>query len=232
MLEEDDIDSPLESVLASFPVRSTGTKNVFLKLSRVDRIVRRIFLRLELLNFGQARWIASHFGSFAVLPRQLARLGFYHRPRDGIPDNVCCFACGAEASYWDPLGPYNTQRLLGHQHEDCLWADMLRDLQPCRENASPKPQATTNAPLSATTVPSDTNKPVDVTAGLRPKFSVPSSSFRNIPTRSSSSQSTHCRPTSRAGGYLGTKGLIPWWTRLLPSVAPKKVLNQSCAVHF
>ena len=67
MLGEDDIDSPFELALASFPVRSTDTNNVFLKLSRVYRIVRRIFLRLKLLNLGQVSWIDSHFESFAVV---------------------------------------------------------------------------------------------------------------------------------------------------------------------
>jgi hypothetical protein len=66
MLGDDDIDSPLELALASFPVRSTDTNNVFLKLSRVYRIVRRIFLRLKLLNLGQVSWIDNHFESFAV----------------------------------------------------------------------------------------------------------------------------------------------------------------------
>ncbi|KAK5442746.1 hypothetical protein LTR55_012303, partial [Exophiala xenobiotica] len=89
MLEEDDIDSPLESALASFPVRSTGTKNVFLKLSRVDRIVRRIFLRLKLLNLGQARWIDSDFGSFAV-----AITFLLHEPNEAPPE-----ACQRRSEY-------------------------------------------------------------------------------------------------------------------------------------
>jgi hypothetical protein len=66
-LREDHIDSSLEPALASFPVRLIDTKNVFLNLSAVSRIVRRIFLRLKLLDLGQVSWIDSQLESFAAV---------------------------------------------------------------------------------------------------------------------------------------------------------------------
>jgi hypothetical protein len=96
-----------------------------------------------------------------ISPQQLARFGFYHRPSDKTPDSVCCFICEAELSGWDPVGPYTAEDLLEQHGEDCLWADMLRDVQPCLENASPKAQSVTNAPSPATNIPSDITKPVN-----------------------------------------------------------------------
>jgi hypothetical protein len=117
-----------------------------------------------------------------LLPEQLARLGFYHRPRDETPDNVCCFICRTETSDWDPVGPYTTQKLPGCHDNDCLWADMLRDVQPCSTNASPKPLPVTNAPPPATNLRSDTDKPVDIQPELTTPLHSPPTSSNDIVT--------------------------------------------------
>jgi hypothetical protein len=122
-----------------------------------------------------------------LLPQLLARLGFYHRPRDEKPDNVCCFICRTETSDWDPVGPYTTEKLLAYHDNDCLWAGMLRDVQPCLENASPKALPVTNTPPPATNLPSDTDKPVDIQpVDIQPELTTqlrsPPTSTNNIVT--------------------------------------------------
>jgi hypothetical protein len=116
------------------------------------------------------------------LPQQLARLGFYHRPRDETPDNVCCFICGKETSDWEPVGPYTTSKLLGYHDYDCLWADMLRDVQLCLESASLKSQPVTNTPSPATNLSPLTDKPVDTQPEPAIPLPSPSTSTDDIVT--------------------------------------------------
>ena len=70
-----------------------------------------------------------------LTPQQLARFGFYHKPCDEGHDNVCCFACGAEALQWDPVGPYTREDLLEPHEKDCLWVDMRCDARLCVEES-------------------------------------------------------------------------------------------------
>jgi hypothetical protein len=63
------------------------------------------------------------------MPQQQAKLGFFHNPQDAILDKVCCFACGAEVSDFEPTWAFTAQGLMQEHEEDCVWAEMLRDIK-------------------------------------------------------------------------------------------------------
>jgi hypothetical protein len=50
---------------------------------------------------------------------------------------VCCFACEAEASGFEPTRAFTIEELLLRHKEDCLWEQMLRDVELCVVDSQP-----------------------------------------------------------------------------------------------
>lgn len=69
-----------------------------------------------------------------ITPQQVAMLGFYHTPQNGILDKVCCFASEVEVSGFEPT---STEELLLRHKEDCLLELMLRDVELCVVDSQP-----------------------------------------------------------------------------------------------
>ena len=64
-----------------------------------------------------------------VTPQQLAKLGFYHSPQDGMPNRACCFICGAEVSDFNPTWAFTMEELMDDHEENCLWVTMLGEVK-------------------------------------------------------------------------------------------------------
>ena len=63
------------------------------------------------------------------MPQQLAQLGFFHNPQDGILDKVCYFACWVEVSDHKPTWAFTAEGLMQEHEEDCLWVEMLPNIK-------------------------------------------------------------------------------------------------------
>jgi hypothetical protein len=70
------------------------------------------------------------FGSWpyqGLPPKQLAVHGFYQIPGEK-DDPIACFSCGKEWYYGHSTKMITDKELLGYHHNDCLWADMRREI--------------------------------------------------------------------------------------------------------
>jgi hypothetical protein len=82
---------------------------------------------------GTFSTISSRLDSFGSWPyqcwppKQLAVHGFYQMPGEK-GDPIACFSCGKEFYCKDSTEMITNKELLDYHHDDCLWADMRREI--------------------------------------------------------------------------------------------------------
>jgi hypothetical protein len=82
-----------------------------------------------------------------VTPQQLSKYGFYHSPNPDYNDTIRCFACESERYSLDPQGAFTEQELLDCHKEDCIWAQMYKEIQ--RHSIKPTHQSERPAEANA-----------------------------------------------------------------------------------
>jgi hypothetical protein len=71
-------------------------------------------------------------------PEQLAINGFYKSPSDQ-PNEVICFSCGAKGYCVGSFNVITDRQLLARHDENCLWADMRREIMAHSSSVITKP---------------------------------------------------------------------------------------------
>ncbi|PMD65690.1 uncharacterized protein K444DRAFT_608262 [Hyaloscypha bicolor E] len=121
-------------------------------------------------------------------PKQLAINGFYKSPSDK-PNEVICFSCGAKGYCVGSSNVITDRQLLARHDENCLWADMRREIMAHSSSVITRP-------TDHSVVAGPPQQQLETECSPSPDRSSPSSSPLSTANTTSVETATESSPTS------------------------------------